>query len=203
MRGKRLLITAGVFVLIPVIAIAWWLGSPFFTSKTVDEEFPFSANAVVPANMTPIEVEQIMSGMSKVDQMVDQAMPEAMASESSADGPVKLKTGELRDADNFHKGSGQATIYRNTDGSHLLRLENLKVTNGPELHVILTPHPNPMSRSDVSAPGYVDLGRLKGNIGNQNYEIPADVDVAAQGSIVIYCKPFHVIFSVATLQDAG
>ncbi len=200
MRGKRLIITAGVIVLIPVIAIAWWLVSPFFTSKTVDEEFPFSANAVVPANMTPIEVEQIMSGMSKVDQMVEQDMPEAMKSESAADSPAKLKSGDLRDADNFHKGSGQATIYRNADGSHLLRLENLNVTNGPELHVILTPHADPMSRSDVSAPGYVDLGRLKGNMGNQNYEIPADVDVAAQGSLVIYCVPFHVIFSVAPLQ---
>ena len=200
MRGKRLIITAGVIILIPVIAIAWWLVSPFFTSKTVDEAFPFSANAVVPANMTPIEVEQIMSGMSKVDQMVDQDLPEAMKSESAAEGPAKLKSGDLRDADNFHKGSGQATIYRNADGSHLLRLENLNVTNGPELHVILTPHADPMSRSDVSAPGYVDLGRLKGNMGNQNYEIPADVDVAAQGSLVIYCVPFHVIFSVAPLQ---
>ena len=203
MRGKRLIITAGVIVLIPVIAIAWWLVSPFFISKTVDEAFPFSANAVVPANMTPIEVEQLMSGMSKVDLMVDQDLPEAMKSESAADGPAKLKSGDLRDADNFHKGSGQATIYRNADGSHLLRLENLNVTNGPELHVILTPHADPMSRSDVSAPGSVDLGRLKGNMGNQNYEIPADVDVAAQGSLVIYCVPFHVIFSVAPLQDAG
>ena len=203
MRGKRLFITGGVVVLIPVIAIAWWLLSPFFISKTVDEEFPFSANAVVPANMTPIEVEQIMSGMSKVDQIVDQSMPEAMTSGPAADGPVRLKSGGLTDADNFHKGSGQATIYRNADGSHLLRLENLNVTNGPELHVILTPHADPTSRSDVSAPGYVDLGRLKGNMGNQNYEIPADVDVAAQGSLVIYCKPFHVIFSVAALQDAG
>lgn len=55
----------------------------------------------------------------------------------------------------------------------------------------------------MKAPGYVDLGKLKGNKGNQNYTIPDDVDVAAQGSIVIYCKPFHVIFSVASLQDVG
>ena len=51
--------------------------------------------------------------------------------------------------------------------------------------------------------GFVDLGKLKGNRGNQNYEIPDGVDVAAQGSVVIYCMPFHVIFSVASLRDAG
>ncbi len=118
-------------------------------------------------------------------------------------GPVKLKEGNFRDADSFHKGSGQATIYRGPDGTLLLRLENFNVTNGPELHVILSPHPNPQSQSDLKAPGYVDLGKLKGNRGNQNYTIPNDVDVGAQGSVVIYCSPFHVIFSVATLQDAG
>jgi len=77
------------------------------------------------------------------------------------------------------------------------------VTNGPELHVILAPHPNPESRGDVTAAGYVDLGKLKGNIGDQNYAIPENVDLPGVGSVVIYCKPFHVIFSVATLQKVS
>ena len=47
--------------------------------------------------------------------------------------------------------------------------------------------------------GYVDLGSLKGNIGNQNYEIPADVDISDFGSVVIYCEPFHVLFASASL----
>ena len=54
-------------------------------------------------------------------------------------GPVKLKAGQFQDIDSFHKGSGDATIYRGPDGSHLLRLENFEVTNGPDLHVILSP----------------------------------------------------------------
>ena len=89
------------------------------------------------------------------------------------------------------------------DGSHVLRLENLDVPNGPDLHVILTPHEDAESRDDVHVTGYIYLGKLKGNQGNQNYEIPDAVDVASQGSVVIYCKPFHVIFSVAPLQDAS
>jgi hypothetical protein len=127
------------------------------------------------------------------------------AADSTATQPaaVALKEGSFQGADRFHRGSGRATIYRAPDGSHLLRLEDFNVTNGPDLHVILTPHPNPGSRSEVNAPGYVDLGSLKGNIGNQNYVIPNSVDIAVMGSVVIYCKPFHVIFSVASLQNLG
>jgi hypothetical protein len=48
--------------------------------------------------------------------------------------------------------------------------------------------------------GYLDLGSLKGNIGNQNYEIPAGTDISEYQSVVIYCLPFHVIFSTATIS---
>ena len=114
--------------------------------------------------------------------------------------PLALKTGNFMDQDSFHKGSGQATIYELPDGTHLLRLENLKVTNGPDLHVILTPHQSPSRQTEVKTSGYADLGELKGNIGNQNYPIPVDVGVGVQQSVVIYCKPFHVVFSVASLS---
>lgn len=113
---------------------------------------------------------------------------------------VKLKSGDFRDADAFHKGSGNATIYRGPDGSLLLRLEEFEVTNGPDLHVILTGHPDPKNQSEVKSRGYIDLGKLKGNKGNQNYMIAADADVDSLSAVVIYCQPFHVVFSVATLQ---
>ena len=117
-------------------------------------------------------------------------------------GPVRVKVGEFRDQDSFHRGSGQAIIYRGTDGSHLLRLENLNVTNGPDLRVLVSPHPDPRTRDDLNARGYVELARLKGNRGNQNYFIPDTVDVSTVNSVIIYCRPFHVIFSVAPLRDA-
>ena len=111
-----------------------------------------------------------------------------------------IKTGNFENADNFHKGSGTASIYRAPDGSHLLRLEKLNVTNGPDLHVILTPHMSPDRQNEVKTDGYVDLGKLKGNIGNQNYPVPDDADLEAVSAVVIYCKPFRVIFSVARLE---
>ena len=151
-------------------------------------------------------------GMEMMQEAVDNAvevaeMEEAMdnagevAEEEAA--AVQVKTGEFKDADAFHQGSGQAIIYRGPDGSHLLRLENLDVTNGPRLHVYLSGHADPGDPEAVRAQGYYDLGRLKGNRGNQNYPLPSDVDVSAYNSVVIYCQPFHVVFSVASLTDAG
>ena len=120
-----------------------------------------------------------------------------------APSPAQLKAGAFRDADGFHKGSGQAVIYRAADGSHLLRLENFRVTNGPELHVLLTPAADIKSRDELTSAGYVDLGKLKGNIGNQNYPIPQDVPLVNPRSVVIYCLPFQVVFSVAALMAEG
>ena len=116
---------------------------------------------------------------------------------------VKLKEGEFTDYDRAHRGSGTATVYMGPDGSRVLRLENLNVTNGPDLRVIMSPSSNPTSSGSVKSTGYVELGKLKGNIGNQNYPIPDDVDITKLRSVVIYCDPFNVIFSVAQLADLG
>lgn len=203
---KRVLIGGGLVALGAGAAIAWWLLSPLFINKTVDEEFPFAASAVVPSGMTRQEVEDTMATLSKVDQPMTEPMPGDMMDSTGielAPGVVKLRTGNFRDADRFHKGSGTATIYRGPDGSLLLRLEDFRVTNGPDLHVIITPHPNPKGSSEVKTEGYLDLGKLKGNIGGQNYEIPDGVGAADIGAVVIYCNPFNVVFSVAPLADAG
>lgn len=192
-RRKKLWIVVAIVVLVPGSIVALWLASPLFISKTVEEEFPLAAKATVPENMAREAVENIFAGMAKVQQEMKEEMPEAMPV------AVGVKIGALRDADSFHKGSGQATIYQLPRGNYFLRLADLKVTNGPALHVILSSHPDPQSRDDVK--GYIDLGGLKGNLGNQNYDIPAGIDLAAQRSVVIYCKPFQVIFSVSPLQD--
>ena len=214
----------GTPVLALIIFVGYDLGSPLFINVTVEEEFPFASTALVPPDMTMAEVEEIMEGMAKVNQEMDEPMPDSMAMTGDemsdalmptptatteptqaepATEPVKLKVGSFRDQDSFHKGSGQATIYHGADGSLVLRLEDFKSTNGPDLHVILSPSQNPKNQAQVKSPGYVDLGKLKGNVGNQNYSIPDEVDISAQGSVVIYCKPFHVIFSVASLQDVS
>ena len=174
--------------------IAWWLGSPLIVDRTVDEAFPLSAGASVPEGLTQAEVEAVMVGMS----MVGETVTEPMLVEAE---PVAVKRGSFRDADSFHRGSGEASIYALPDGSLLLRLASFEVTNGPDLRVLLSAHPSPASRDDLEGAGYVEVAKLKGNIGDQNYTIDSSEAIEGQRSVVIYCKPFHVVFSVAELND--
>ncbi len=146
-----------------------------------------------------VEMAELSAGMEMVEQGAGMMEPVIMAMAPGEAQVREIKRGDFRDADSFHRGSGQATIFTTPDGGHLLRLENLDVTNGPALHVFLSPHQDPTSPEDVKLEGYVDLGGLKGNRGNQNYPIPAGLDVSVFNSVVIYCKPFSVVFSVAPL----
>lgn len=222
-------VPAGI-IAVPALAVTLWLGwslgSPLFTNTTVDEEFPFAATATVPPDMDLAEVESVMAGLAKLESPVDEEMPVMLAGtpEPQPGGtpvgrgaatlqptevpaqaePTILKAGQFQDIDGFHKGSGTATIYRGPDGSLLLRLEDFKVTNGPELHVVLSPYEGPQgSGSRLQSPGWIDLGKLKGNIGNQNYTIPDGVDIGIHNSVTIWCKPFDVIFSVAVFKGGN
>ncbi|MDA1129043.1 MAG: DM13 domain-containing protein [Chloroflexi bacterium] len=199
-------------VLVVTLWLAWFLGSPLFTNTTVDEEFPFAATATVPSDMDRAQVETVMAGLAKVESPVNEDMPVMPAATTPTPlptvipepvAPTVIKEGQFQDIDGFHKGSGTATIYRGPDGSLLLRLEDFQVTNGPDLHVVLSPWEGPdgTSGGKFMSPGWIDLGKLKGNIGNQNYTIHDDVDIGIHNSVTIWCKPFNVIFSVAPLQD--
>jgi hypothetical protein len=227
MKNRSLLIIIGALIIIVAGgAVIWYLASPLVLNKTVDEAFSFEPPSQGElAQMSETELkemeaeflatipdEQDLAQMPEEDRqaieskvmemasvMPDKVMAESMPTEDQAaeTGPVVVLQGQFKDADSFHKGSGRASVYQLLDGSHLLRLEEFSVTNGPDLHVLLAGHPSPTGRDDLGE--YLDLGSLKGNMGNQNYEIPTDADLSQFKSIVIYCKPFHVVFSTATL----
>lgn len=195
LKNKWVWFGAGLIIGIPVVAFGWWLLAPLFVDTTVDEDFPLTENATIPSNISQSEAETVMMTMAKVETKMDEEMPKEMIEAAN----VVLKSGNFRDGDSFHKGEGSATIYKLADGTQVLRFEDFKVTNGPDLRVLLVNHPNPEGRGDLDS-GYEELAKLKGNIGNQNYTIPNSIDVDQYGSIVIYCKPFHVVFSVASLN---
>lgn len=196
-RTRKILTGAALIAAIPAIALAWWLASPLFINTTVDEEFPLTVSADIPEGFTREEVEDTMATMAKMDNTMTEPMMPAMSS------AMVLSMGNFRDADSFHKGSGTATVYQLEDGSHVLRFEDFRVTNGPDLRVLLSKAADVSDKGEFQQYEYVELDRLKGNIGNQNYVIPADLDISAYGSVVIYCKPFHVLFSVAPLTASS
>ena len=107
-----------------------------------------------------------------------------------------LRTGSFVGiGDGIHNAEGIAKVIPLQDGSNILRLESLQVTNGPDLYVYLA--------TDKSASDFVSLGKLKANNGNQNYNIPAETDLTKYKTVLIWCKPFSVLFGSAELALAS
>ncbi|MFC7544875.1 DM13 domain-containing protein [Plantactinospora sp. GCM10030261] len=132
--------------------------------------------------------------------------PEASApgpTGSPAAGPVLLSQGGF--VTHEHDTSGTARIVRLPDGSRRLELVNFSTSNGPDLRIWLTDQPVREGQAGwrVFDDGrWVELGRLKGNKGNQAYLIPAGVDLTGLGSVSIWCKRFAVSFGAASLRPA-
>jgi hypothetical protein len=148
----------------------------------------------------PTAIAEAPTAMAEAPTAIAEA-PTAMAEAPTAAPvePVALASGSFTFIDNLHWAEGTATIYSLADGSHVLRLEPFTAQNGPDLFVGLSGHPMPRSSAEAHDSGYVELERLKANQGNQNYAIPAALDLSAFRSVVIYCKAFSVVFSTAEL----
>jgi len=101
-----------------------------------------------------------------------------------------------------HATEGRATIYRQADGKLLLRLTNFKTSNGPDVHVVLVAfkEAGDDANSLKASTERVELGKLKGNEGDQNYEIPAGTDLSKFTAVSIYCERFNANFGAAPLE---
>src|SRR6266404_7626107 len=101
-----------------------------------------------------------------------------------------------------HNTSGRATIYQEQDGKLVLRLTNFKTSNGPDVHVILIAAKNADDDANFlkSNTDKLELGKLKGNEGDQNYEIPAGTDLTKFRAVSIYCERFNANFGAAPLE---
>jgi hypothetical protein len=145
------------------------------------------------------------------DETVQEALPSAVApaappagvpstSPSPASRPRTLAGGEL--ISHEHATSGKVKLVRLADGSHVVRLEDLDTSNGPDLRVWLTDAPVKEGAAGwhvFDDGAYVSLGKLKGNKGSQNYTVPADVDPSRFTSVSIWCDRFDVSFGAAEL----
>ncbi|MEV4330817.1 DM13 domain-containing protein [Streptomyces sp. NPDC049597] len=139
------------------------------------------------------------------DQTVRESLPSATPSASAPatatpPAPRTLARGDL--VSHEHTTTGTAKIVRLPDGSRTLRLEGLETSNGPDLKVWLTDAPVKEGRAGwhVFDDGkYVSLGDLKGNKGDQNYPIPADLKLSEYTSVAIWCDRFDVSFGAARL----
>ena len=179
-------------------------GGPVFTSGAVmtpeteaatetepgDSESDGSAE-VVPKPGAPAEAVPKPGAPAEADSEPDASEPGAPAQ------VVRLVEGDF--VDRSHPTEGVAVVLNDGTQQRFLRFEDFATDNGPDLNVYLSSAP-----ADASAGAFdddfVDLGDLKGNIGAQNYEIPADVDLSHHSTVVIWCVRFSVAFGAAELS---
>jgi hypothetical protein len=113
-------------------------------------------------------------------------------------GTKVLAKGEVHKAEKA--GKGTATVYRLADGKRVLRLTDFETENGPDLHVRLIAADDAKDTTSVAKAEFVELGKLKGNKGNQNYDLPENVDLSKYRVVSIWCNRFSVNFAAAPLK---
>ena len=168
-RRTWIILAAAVLVVLGAVTLIWFQPQKLFYDTTVDEAIP-----TVTATAEP------------TDETASPAPTE----------PVELATGNFISRE--HETTGTARILRLADGQQILRLEGFETSNGPALFVYLSQ--NPADGEDgLFDDDYLDLGALKGNVGDQNYVIPAEIDPTGFTSVVIWCDRFNVSFGAADI----
>jgi hypothetical protein len=205
-----------------IIGFVIWAASFLFYDTTIDEEFPVAAAPTAPIEAVPTApptvavatvaptaqfaataapaAQVLPSAIVEPTAVPTVAVPPTVAPTAAPAEPIALLSGGFTQIDALHGAEGWATIYELPDGRRILRLEDFAAQNGPDLYIGLSGHPQPRSNADLMGEGYLELARLKASTGNQNYELPADLDLSAFKSVTIYCKAFSLMFSSAALQ---
>ena len=225
MNKKILIIVIIVVVVALAIPFAIYTISPLFISNTVDEPLPTTAavtgkqaasreyhkfvsmneqDRINAANqMGQRQKNMVMIGAAQINNTINENTSAQVGAgvairkqpQGNATSAVStIRTGSFIGAgDGFHNAEGLAKVIQLGDGSLILRLENFRSTNGPNVHLYLA--------TDKAASNFIDLGRLKANNGNQNYNIPNGTDLSKYNIALIWCKDFSVLFGSAQLKS--
>jgi hypothetical protein len=132
-----------------------------------------------------------------IDKTVSEEFPGGAAMASIEKGPMAITKGTFKSL--AHETKGTASIYQLGDGKRTLRLTEFETSNGPDVHVYLTAAEVEKGSDPMKETGFIDLGSMKGNKGDQNYDIPADVDLNKYQNVTIWCARFGVNFGQAGL----
>jgi hypothetical protein len=209
-------------LVVPFAIVNWWLISPYFIDDVADDAFAASiSEQLATTDATPTtpatpEVESAPTTGTSPPATAAPATTEAAEEEPAPDeppateapteeeppppplpsGPVLLGAGQFVGLAG-HSGTGDAGIFQNPDGSLVLRFENFDIQNGPDLEVYLVPGPDQTSLPE----GSIHLGALKGNVGDQNYELPPGTElVPGAYTALVWCEAFSVEFVGATID---
>ena len=209
-KFHRMFMNKVLLAIIPIVIIgivAAYAVSPYFTESTIDEALPTGA-IIQPAmekemnsmmeeeeKMKMMEEEEKMKMMEEEEKMKMMEEEEKMKMMEEEENIIPMSyTGMFVGVgDGIHDAQGDTFTIPLENGNEVLRLENFKATNGPDLYVYLS--------TDTEASDFIDLGRLKANSGNQNYDLPSDTDLEKYNKVLIWCKAFGVLFGSAELSS--
>jgi hypothetical protein len=214
---RRLLLVGGVLaVLALAVVLVWFQPQTLLFDRVVEDEFPTAAAASPDAatdddTSDAADVAGDATGDGAADTTADDddgatggspsedgATEDADAAEPSPPaGPIALAEGSFSSR-NRYTVVGTATVYELEDGTRTLRLEGFESTNGPDLFVYLSAADEADTDAALDADA-VDLGVLRGNVGDQNYVVPDDLDLERYDTVVIWCRRFSTAFGAADL----
>jgi hypothetical protein len=221
--NKKIKIVISIVVAAIVIPFGIYAISPLFTSNTVNEPLPTTAAGInknaalqdyqkfvsmsdldrsnAAKQMSQRDKNIVMIGASQINNAISESAITTETIKQRQQQPQQNDTTTARNimtgsfigaGDGFHNAEGLTRVIQVGDGSKILRLENFKSTNGPNVHLYIG--------IDKAASNIIDLGRLKANNGNQNYNIPRGIDLTKYNMVLIWCKDFSVLFGSAQLR---
>ena len=209
MKNKTKIIISIIIAAI-VIPIGIYTISPLFINTEINEPLPTLLSSESPIGfekfMAMTENEKLDAAKNMTVKEKDMIMKMAAEEQDTTINETMTininhstqNTGLIGDFmgvnDGIHNAEGKVKILRLSDESQIVRLEDFRSTNGPDVHLYLA--------IDKQASDFIDLGRLKANIGNQNYQIPLDTDFNKYKYVLIWCQPFSVLFGSAQLNSS-
>lgn len=132
-----------------------------------------------------------------INKTVNEELPGSAASAASEKGSTPITKGMFKGL--AHETKGSASVYQLSAGKRTLRLTDFETSNGPDVHVYLTTNEIDKGNDALKQSGFVDLGSMKGNRGDQNYDIPENTDLSKFKNVTIWCARFGVNFGTAPL----
>lgn len=185
---------AGIVVAGAVFVIVWFEPQKLFIDERVDEPLP----TVVATTTTTTPTTTTTAAPSVTATTSEVASTTTTTTTTVPPQAVVVHESSL--INSGKDGTGKVLVIEQPDGSRLIRFEDLDVSNGPDLVIILSKAELTPDRDAYHLADFVSLGDLKGNQGNQNYEISADIDLAEYRTVAIWCRRFNYTFNAATIS---
>ena len=187
----------GIGIAIAVVAFLAFRPDKLFVDDAVDESlaeaFTTTTTQAAPPETTTSTTAATETTQPAGESTTSTTQPQTTTT-TAPSAPVQVTTGGFYGID--HSAEGTASVYEQ-DGSYVLRFEDdTDIQNGPDLYVWLLPSAD---YEGGTPPDYIDLGKIKGNVGGQNYALPTEFDPDEHRFVLVWCDRFSVPFAAAPL----